>query len=307
MHIAEVKREIERQHPSAPQARDMRVIWKGRILNDDYPCNDDEAEEVPEPQTVHFVLNTPISGIPKQPTTHGAKQAEGQKMGAPAAADLAKDDGVPADSASIVPLGNQFQYVLVNGVPYLMELTPVGLDAPAARLDDPDDDTPIAQLMARTATTLSQYEQVQRLMAQTQAIVDRANARQDAGMNNPDVRPADHHGVPLDVFRSINFSAIWNAAWLLLRMALLVAVFAHDASWERLILLGALVLGFIVLQSRGVREGFARLNNANGERDNGTEGQPRVYSVWEKIKALAIALLTSLVPSEPFQGPLAEE
>ncbi|KAJ1932320.1 hypothetical protein FBU59_006411, partial [Linderina macrospora] len=282
MHIGEVKQEIERQHPSSPRAHDMRVIWKGRILNDDYPVmkiyehGNEQVEEAPEPQTVHFVLNTPIS-VPKQPTVSAAKQAETQRKAAPLAADSGKE-GVSAGNTAIVPLGNQFQYVLVNGVPYLMELSPLGHTMPTMSPealdseDDEDDDTPIGDILARSTTMLSQYQRMQRLLTETHELMDRMDARQNGGGNNQGARVADQHhqhGVPLDMFRSINFSAIWNAAWLLLRMALLVAVFAHDASWERLILLGAMVLGFVILQSRGVREGFARLNNVNGEQEEG--------------------------------------
>ncbi|KAJ2782687.1 hypothetical protein H4R18_002113, partial [Coemansia javaensis] len=59
--IADVKAAIERAHEAAPPARDMRIIWKGRILDDDarVACiYEDARAAAADIQTLHFVLST---------------------------------------------------------------------------------------------------------------------------------------------------------------------------------------------------------------------------------------------------------
>ncbi|KAJ2359015.1 hypothetical protein H4S02_012276, partial [Coemansia sp. RSA 2611] len=60
--VEDIKRSIEASHKASPLARDMRIIWKGRVLEDaDLVKSIYADEEAPEAQTVHFVLNSPVS------------------------------------------------------------------------------------------------------------------------------------------------------------------------------------------------------------------------------------------------------
>ncbi|PIA15126.1 hypothetical protein COEREDRAFT_82322 [Coemansia reversa NRRL 1564] len=133
--ISEVKAAIEREHSLSPSSRDMRIIWKGRILQDTICvrgiCEDESTGERCLQQTLHFVLGIPMS--PRSPI-----QQQQQKRTTPLPATQSALETATSSAAStegthmrrgataalptVVPLGNQFQYVLVDGVPHLMEL-----------------------------------------------------------------------------------------------------------------------------------------------------------------------------------------
>ncbi|KAI8320236.1 hypothetical protein GQ54DRAFT_224010 [Martensiomyces pterosporus] len=373
--ILELKQAIETQHPASPPARSMRVIWKGRMLFDsDMVKRIYEGEGAPEIETVHFVLNMPINA-PKasgQDATETAKHPlvagkEGVSSGDSAEAVADSQGAATTPQADVIPLGNQFQYVLVNGRPYLMELKPLDsrqigaatAATPAATAASPAHMGPVAGVAGDApnfelmyARALERQAAVEEMMARLNASISQTagqparNGDRDVGglaaamnqraqiNNNNANAQAMENAIPLrDLLWSINFSAMWNIAWLLLRVVLLLAVFAHDASWERIFLLAAVVLGFMLLRSQMVQEIIQRLNsnnryinnnsdnnNNNGDRngngnhransDSGAaavEQEHQMFSVWDKVKALVIALVTSLVPSEPFQVPAVEE
>ncbi|KAJ2828318.1 hypothetical protein IWW50_001449 [Coemansia erecta] len=127
--ISQVKAAIEREHQAMPLARHMRIIWKGRILKDqDKVKSICESDEQPAAvQTVHFVMNVPV-GIPYAGKTQAHDLgAEGASTSAAASQgqDVKGEGGVLGGRGpAVVPLGNQFQYVLVAGVPYLKETRP---------------------------------------------------------------------------------------------------------------------------------------------------------------------------------------
>ncbi|KAJ2081320.1 hypothetical protein H4R24_002439 [Coemansia sp. RSA 988] len=131
--ISEVKAAIEREHSQSPSSRDMRIIWKGRILQDTISvrnlCEDESTGEWCLQQTLHFVLGVPVSPRPpmdKQQATLPAAQPApetGSSSGAPAECAYMRRSATAA-LPTVVPLGNRFQYVLVDGVPHLMELRP---------------------------------------------------------------------------------------------------------------------------------------------------------------------------------------
>ncbi|KAJ2316559.1 hypothetical protein GGI00_006979, partial [Coemansia sp. RSA 2681] len=131
--ISELKQKIEGSHQASPPAREMRIIWKGRELRDtDTVRSIYVDEEASEAQTVHFVLSSPaLTGRPGRGEAKGsAKEESVAEDGAAkerAAEERAAKESVAEESVagpSVVPLGNQFQYVLVDGTPYLMVLRP---------------------------------------------------------------------------------------------------------------------------------------------------------------------------------------
>ncbi|KAJ1659554.1 hypothetical protein GGF38_004061, partial [Coemansia sp. RSA 25] len=224
--ISELKQKIEGSHQASPPAREMRIIWKGRELRDtDTVRSIYVDEEASEAQTVHFVLSSPaLTGRP------GRGEAKGS----------VKEESVAEESVagpSVVPLGNQFQYVLVDGTPYLMVLRPQQEHAGGVGSEAGDVQTlqrlnahleqrnRMLQELEETSSRLS------RLMALNRARDGRGGARGAAAGGGGGGAELGH---PLgDVLRNVNFGAIWSVGWMLLRMLLLVVVFAHDASLGR--------------------------------------------------------------------------
>ncbi|KAJ2882324.1 hypothetical protein H4R27_003508 [Coemansia aciculifera] len=341
--IADLKQSIEASHHASPLAQGMRIIWKGRVLEDtDLVRSIYADEEASEAQTVHFVLNSPVSiasasrrlfnrsdmASPPPPLSIDRQERSSH-------AESSKKPSMP--QPSVVPLGNQFQYVLVDGIPYLMVLKPVGAIQSGAYSaqqqqqqqqlsaalvgENSDEMQTIERLNAHLEMRnrmLQELEEtsvrLERLMALNRARGrgQRGGVRARQAANN-DADNADN-GHPLaDVLRNLNFSAIWSVGWMLLRMLLLVVVFAHDASLDRILMLTVVVCCFFALRSPWVQQHLMWLNQHNNYIDAQTHGDDadnrghRQFTAWERSKALAIGLFTSLVPSEPFQPPAVEE
>ncbi|KAJ1986338.1 hypothetical protein GGI04_006199, partial [Coemansia thaxteri] len=171
-------------------------------------------------------------------------------------------------------------------------------------------------------------ERLARLMA-----LNRTRGANGAGQQRPAVaapdprarRPAHanpNNRAPLaNVLRNLNFSAIWSVGWMLLRMLLLVVVFAHDASLDRMLALAIVVACIFALRTAWVQDHVQWLHQHNNYidanvSDEGVSDSPassparrhhHQFTAWEKARALVVALFTSLVPVEPFQAPAIEE
>ncbi|KAJ2073524.1 hypothetical protein GGH13_001941 [Coemansia sp. S155-1] len=340
--IADLKQSIEASHHASPLAQGMRIIWKGRVLEDtDLVRSIYADEEASEAQTVHFVLNSPVSIasasrklLSRGDMTSSLLTPPTDRQEHSSHAESLKRQGEP--QPSVVPLGNQFQYVLVDGIPYLMVLKPVGATQPGALnlVQQQQQQQKLSSTLAgessdemQTIERLNTYlemrnrmlqeleetsERLERLMTLNRARAQRGGVRARQVANN-DAGNADN-GHPLaDVLRNLNFRAIWSVGWMLLRMLLFVVVFAHDASLDRILMLTIVVCCFFALRSPLVQQHLMWLNQLNNYIDVQTHGDDadnrgrRQFTVWERSKALAIGLFTSLVPSEPFQPPVVEE
>ncbi|KAJ1831957.1 hypothetical protein LPJ63_003893 [Coemansia sp. RSA 2711] len=338
--ISDVKAAIEQRHQAMPLARNMRIIWKGRILKDQDLVSTiyDTDEWSSAVQTVHFVMSTPVD-VPKAklqqrppPTTHS------ECLGSGSASKSAMDSqnpwhgldagGAEAETApstrmpTVVPLGNQFQYVLVDGVPYLMEQKPqtqtrsTYAEPPAALAAGPTDrhDTPARghemqmRLMGRAntyANAMARYDQLRDAGAAANV---REPLRAEAELRR---REPNHENAAqlADMIRGFGFNTVWSFVWMLLRMLLLVVVLAHDASMGRMLMLLAVIATVMVLRSAWAQQYLQRLNELNigGGGGHAPEpGEQREYSALEKARALVIGLVTSLVPAEPFNIPAAD-
>ncbi|KAJ2806976.1 hypothetical protein H4S07_003684, partial [Coemansia furcata] len=305
--IEDLKQSIESSHQATPQARGMRIIWKGRVLEDtDVVRSIYTDSEASEAQTVHFVLNSPASmpSVPKKPFAWPI----------------------------VVPLGKQFQYVLVDGVPYLMVLPPVGTaQSDTYSFQEQQQQQLSAALVGENSGEMQTLERLnahlemrnrmlqeleetsarlERLMA-----LNRGRERGRRGGVERGHRAANNeadNGHPLaDVLRNFNFRAIWSTGWMLLRMLLLVVVLAHDASLDRILVLAVVVCSVFALRSPWIQQRLMWVNQQNNYIDAQTQGDDaddrRQFTAWEKCKALLVALFTSLVPSEPFQPPVVAE
>ncbi|KAJ2746058.1 hypothetical protein GGI20_001685 [Coemansia sp. BCRC 34301] len=341
--ISELKHIIEDSHQASPLACDMRIIWKGRVLQDTDTVRGIYAdEEASEAQTVHFVLSSPTSVAPA-PIHNQQQQQQRQHLedamltpssGGHGQLEYTDSGGAKGSTEdrttrpSVVPLSNQFQYVLVDGVPYLMVLKPVGLARPeacsqqqqqqqqqlsAALVGSGSGET---QTLGRLNAHLEMRNRMLQELEETSERLERLmalNRTRDRGQRGGRVRArraadnAAENGHPLaDALRNFNFGAVWGVGWMLLRMLLLVVVFAHDASLDRILVLTVVVGCFFALRTPLVQQHLAWLNQRNAN-NHAADARRQQFSVWEKTKALVVALLTSLVPSEPFQAPVAEE
>ncbi|KAJ2497583.1 hypothetical protein GGH96_005002 [Coemansia sp. RSA 1972] len=294
--ILDVKTAIEHEHHATPLARHMRIIWKGRILRDEDSVKViyESDERTARAQTVHFVLNAP---------------------------DVARVNTQKAESSSlatmeqpvVVPLGNQFQYVLVDGVPYLRETRPrvyaqSSLNTQLPAVDTQADRDAVARahglqmrLMGRGRglDAMAQYDQLREPARPNVREPARLNAREVRA--EPDVRQANENAAQLaEMIRGFGFNTVWSFVWMLLRMLLLVVVLAHDASMGRMLVLAMAVLAVVVVRSAWAQQQLRRLSFGEHAEE---EHEGREYTVVEKARALVVALITSLVPSEPFQIP----
>ncbi|KAJ2909629.1 hypothetical protein GGI21_001690 [Coemansia aciculifera] len=334
--ISELKQTIEGRHQASPLAREMRIIWRGRVLPDTDTiksiCTDEETLEA---QTVHFVLNSPVKAtyVPRRQQRHVGESDMVSPPLTPSTSKQEQHKRAEADSAesnstqgkefrpSIVPLSNQFQYVLVNGVPYLMVLQADTLgqqqqqQLSAALVSEGSSET---QTLGRLNSHLEMRNRMLQELEETSERLERLMARnrtRDRVQRDGDVRvrraaanEVENEHPLADVQRNFNFGAIWNVGWVLLRMMLLILVFAHDASLSRIMVLVAAVGCIYLLRDPRVQQHLAWLNQHNPNQvDDDDHRQQQHFSIWEKTKALAIALLTSLVPSEPFQARVAQE
>ncbi|KAJ1818393.1 hypothetical protein LPJ56_001832 [Coemansia sp. RSA 2599] len=358
--VKELKQAIEREHPSSPRARNMRVIWRGRLLKDTMQLSSMRLEEDADgeqPEIIHSVVHfvTDVAANVQSMAGNGKSQgkrkedaevyaeAGGHAGGVNVGQCQAAPHSLP--TPSVVPLGSMFQYVLIDGAPYVAErralpsayestrpgLFQPGQQAGSTGLDMHEFN---ARMLAQYRAAQNQQNQHQRQWESRAGQIDQRNL----GGDNPNNINAHH---PLaDVFRNLTFGNIWSVIWVLLRLLLFVVVFAHDASWERMFLLSMLVAGVLVLRSQWVQQRLAWLRQhdqrmrAAGRADGAPTGReqqgvngdwppeefeqarrqqqqqqqpPREYSALEKARALVIALFTSLIPAEPFHVPAPAE
>ncbi|KAI9502161.1 hypothetical protein BX070DRAFT_253493 [Coemansia spiralis] len=243
----------------------------------------------------------------------------------------------PLAASAALPLGNPFQYVLVDGMPYLMEMksSASSRSSEAADVASQGPGRILLKAYADLVTRQSTLEARLRRMAESGSRVagteagsgternnaDTNGAAQDGNAHNAGGNNVLENGIPLpDALRGFGMDAMWNVMWFLLRMLLLVVVFAHDASLERMLLLVLLIGGVVLFRSPWVQQRLQQLNAGNnyidersttqGARDadgGDARDRQREYSTLEKAKALVVALVTSLIPSEPLQAPMMEE
>ncbi|KAJ1903616.1 hypothetical protein LPJ81_002961 [Coemansia sp. IMI 209127] len=365
--IAELKAAIEKTHDASPPARHMRVIWRGRILHDSSIVGDlyEESDDPFDLQTVHFVLNAPAAeGATSRPQKTAPVIVKGKsradisnpgtypgngKMNASydSGADSSSSsshgsrtqslshNSKTASGASVTPLGSPFQYVLVDGVPYLMEIKEPNADRSSGSAEDAAARgsgrillKAYADLVTRQSALEGRLRRVLEPNGRTAEATGeeggntganggagavreaRARANQNRQADNADrANDNENRGGPLpNVLRGFGMDAVWNVGWVLLRVLLLVVVLAHDASLERMAVLVLLVAGIMAFRSAWMQQIVRQLNTFNNyteERanENAAEDRRRDYSTIEKARALIIALVTSLIPSEPLQAP----
>ncbi|KAJ1643993.1 hypothetical protein LPJ64_004281 [Coemansia asiatica] len=265
--VRELKQMIEKEHPAAPRARGMRVIWRGRLLKDTEKLSSLYVEEEPDaeqPETIHSVVHFVVADVvAKMASMASSSKSQGKKKENEGAhVELGRHAGgvgvgrsqeAPRllPTPSVIPLGSMFQYVLIDGVPYVAERSAqsaYGLMRSGRQ--------------GASAGGLDMHEFNARMLAQRREAERQQQQQQQSG-HVPADGQMDQNAQPLhplaDVFRNLTFGNIWSVIWVLLRLLLFVVVFAHDASWERMFLLSMLVAGFLILRSQWVQQQLALL------------------------------------------------
>ncbi|KAJ2453766.1 hypothetical protein EV183_001963 [Coemansia sp. RSA 2336] len=318
--VLHVKQTIEQEHSKKPLAQNMRIVWKGRVLkNEDRIRSVFESDDghIIRKQTVHFVLSAPAE-MPATESKQRSYEASRASALSRSNEELPSSESRPG---ALVPLGSQFQYVLSDGVPYLLE-TSIN---DTSQVFEPDTRSTLSDLrhtierlqllhgqlfesIADNGEQRVDDSQYMRLRNALQQI--RENTREAAGEEQPQQR--QEPGVQLqlgEMIRGFGFGTVWGFFWTLMRMLLLIVVLAHDASMERMLALMLVVVLVVLLRSPWAQQYLNQLQNINadrpqqqqqqGEQQEPGEDQPREYTALEKARALVIALFTSLVPSEP--------
>ncbi|KAJ2539412.1 hypothetical protein EV175_006348 [Coemansia sp. RSA 1933] len=369
--IAEVKEIIEKTHSASPPARHMRVIWRGRILEDSSSVGDlyGESDDLSDVQTVHFVLRVAVAnggasskaqktesiisregvsreadGRSEKPTTAKGKMNASYESVAESSQSEYQNSAAAAATlgTNVMPLGNAFQYVFVDGVPYLMELKE-GQTASSQPSSSAEDLAArgsgrillkaYADLVTRQSAIENRLRHVLEASGHTYSDGEtgegsnrggnednraaageergRANQQRRAG-NNINNNNVNENILPIpNVLRGFGMDAAWNRGWMLLRLLLLVVVLAHDASLERMLVLVLLAAGVMVFRSAWMQHmvrqlnAFNNTNNNNNAQEDAAGDRRRDYSTIEKARALVVALVTSLIPSEPLHAPAA--
>ncbi|KAJ2711926.1 hypothetical protein H4R19_003016 [Coemansia spiralis] len=320
--ISDVKAAIERGHEASPPAHGMRLIWKGRILEDEDPvARMYESGLAADTQTVHFVLSTPATytvpaaGASRRPASSSSSSSSCGHD------DSANQGGLPVAAgrgAEMVPLSSQFQYVLVDGVPYLWAL-PAGAGAgtdghstrPAAAVEQQEDDSDrvrrqmIDDALESDRASRQMVDDARERVREIQQIQERLlGGRQ----GNRGVAMGEN-GVPfMDMLRGAGLGQVWSFVWLLLRMLLVVLLFAHDTPLPRLLMFAFIITAAtliiqVVWEFRRIDQIEQDLANYRAQyvQQPPPDGPPaeRQYSALQKAWALLAALVTSLVPAEP--------
>ncbi|KAJ2026678.1 hypothetical protein H4218_003582 [Coemansia sp. IMI 209128] len=339
--VEDIKRSIEASHKASPLARDMRIIWKGRVLEDaDLVKSIYADEEAPEAQTVHFVLNSPVSVASASKRLASRSHTE-SPLAAPSAkprersAHADSGAGCPKEQSAprpnVVPLGSQFQYVLVDGVPYLRVLQPVGSTQAGAygvqhlSAALTGDNSGEMQTLERLNGHLEMRNRMLQELEETSVRLERLmalNRTRDRGQREGvRARQEGNNGFEIVVnwdtlaghVRNFDLGAFCSGLWMRFRLLLLAVIVFHNASFGRMLALAVAVCCFFAFRSPWAQQQLEWLNQHNNYIDLQAQGDAadgrgrRQFTAWETSKALAIALFTSLIPSEPFQPPVAEE
>lgn len=313
--VLELKQTIEREHFASPPANDMRIIWRGRILEDaevieSLQGNSDTENlryhqvvgaNTLEETVVHFVLSTPMnitqSPICNKQNNSSSIIAKGKSSAvsyeATNAGNTERRKGLAKATLPVVPLGNRFQYVLMNGQPYLMELDPNnnGLDWSKEAKES-------------TATAAGTDGPAQQ--QQNQHRNDRANDPGRAG-GNAQIPPMIQQ-----MWQNLRRQSMTRILWMVLRLLLVLFVLGHDASMKRVMVLAGIAGVYVAMRTAWLQQQLQRLNNWQQQtRQNGNEDEDeqqeemREFTAWEKAKALIVALFATLVPEEPLNGAAA--
>ncbi|KAJ1965566.1 hypothetical protein IWQ62_002635 [Dispira parvispora] len=313
--VFSLKRQLQRQNAALPGIQHLKLIYRGKLLN-----NDDTLENIikdVEPDGVyifHLMIPNALGSTSRVTTARGstattsstpalANQAStsvakpmspvelrtnatspavGTTSGGPdqlgdttapvmmsnrhdkqgpVAQDSTmgtrseSDPGLTANPLHIVPLSSPFQYVLVNGMPYLMQLPapgtttdlPHGVAAsiPGSSLTNWGDNHPPQGYRLPTEAGLPPHPPT------TGPVLANAPGRDHAhpaAANNPPARPL--------IIRHISFVDILNGLWFVLRYSLLVFMLSRSMGVTKAILL--VLLGLIVLM---VQAGRIRIMN----------------------------------------------
>ncbi|KAJ1729239.1 hypothetical protein LPJ61_003623 [Coemansia biformis] len=336
--ISDVKAAIESGHEASPSARDMRIIWKGRILEDSDPVKAIyDSERATGVQTLHFVLSTPVaqtspaagpgsqsvrgtgSHTPTQRRHSHSHDGDGDGSssdggeGSPLEATAAAAD--EGNQPTVVPIGRMFQYVLVNGVPHLLAVEQPATSLGDAQSSEQHERRPApgerAERVRAFEALCARFQEQHRALQQELELMRERIVNTRRGNNEA----LDNTRQLAGMLQGVGFSAVWSFCWLLLRMLLVVLVIAHDASLERVFALACVITAVAILRSSWLRQQMRALRRP--EQAFGGQGrhepQPppeqgaREYSALEKARALLVALVTSLVPAEPFQLPAGDE
>ncbi|KAJ1859792.1 hypothetical protein LPJ57_006868 [Coemansia sp. RSA 486] len=353
--VGDLKQVIEKEHPASPRARSMRVIWRGRLLKDTLQLSSLHAGEdpdAPRPEIIHSVVHfvadvtVKMQGVAGHSKSHGKKKEGGEahveqdRHAGSASIEHCQAAPHSLPTPSVIPLGSTFQYVLIDGAPYVVERRAHAAHRPArSNLVYPEQQAASGGLDMQefNARMLAQHRTTQQ--TGHVPVNDQGIQRDRAGDN---LNNAQAHHPLADVFRNLTFGNIWSVIWVLLRLLLFVVVFAHDASWDRMFLLAMLIAGFVFLRSEWAQQRLAWLQqyerrmgaarpgaddrardppvadqmDANGDwhpdadqaqLHNQQQEQQREFSALEKARALVIALFTTLIPAEPFHVPAPAE
>ncbi|KAJ1660589.1 hypothetical protein IWQ61_000520 [Dispira simplex] len=314
--VFSLKRQLQRQNAGLPGIQHLKLIYRGKLLN-----NDDTLENIikkVEPDEVyifHLMIPNALGSTSRVTTTRGSTATTtasstpalvsqtstssaksmspvelrtnatspvvGTTSGgngplrdtAAPATNLARHDkqgpiaqesrmgtrsesdpGVATNPLHIVPLSSPFQYVLVNGLPYLMQLPAqgtttglshgIGASLPGSTLTNWWNNHPLPGYAFPTEAGLPLHPPAARSTLANAPGEDNANPAA-APANNPPARPL--------IIRHISFADILNGLWFVLRYSLLVFMLSRSIGLTKAILLVLLGLVVLMIQAGRIR------------------------------------------------------
>lgn len=118
--ILQLKKKIQLLHPKKPTTTEQRLIFNGKFLQDGDLLKDVlKSYDLSVPPIFQLITLRNPSFFSKGKEKQSSSSSEQH----PPTIPQPPTPTTTSDSTKIVPLGNPFQYVLVNGAPYLMEFS----------------------------------------------------------------------------------------------------------------------------------------------------------------------------------------
>ncbi|KAJ3227765.1 hypothetical protein HK099_000438 [Clydaea vesicula] len=313
--VYNLKLKIQLTFPNNPLVANQRLIFQGKLLNDELLLKDllsNKIEEGMNP-TFHLVIknepyfsvsNVPGASIKGKENSANHKESSGEKETVVNAATqnttLNQQQQFVNTTPSFNPFLQQFQFhypyqmVIINGMPYLMQIPPQYNQQQSSQSN-------------QSSFIQQQFSQFsnQNLLQQQVPIVDN-NPPQPEVRNQP---PPVVVPPPIDdEFGDNERNQPQNPLWLLMKLSFLVYIFSQNASYFRVIVLYVSALIIFLVQTRWIpilplRRIGVPVNNDNGVANNprGNNDAPfinneRQLTFLGKVRSFIFTFVSSLIP-----------
>ncbi|TPX59060.1 hypothetical protein PhCBS80983_g02709 [Powellomyces hirtus] len=301
--IVQLKQAVTEVVPGRPAVNDMRLIHAGKLLTDALSVREHLKPDLASPPIVHLVVkgtqgpavSSPVSPPPAHaadppsgttPSTNELRQRHVFEPAAPAnePAQVVHQSAVQRYGQPIFQYPPQYQVVMINGLPYAMQVPAMHPAYPHQAHVVPDQ----PQFVAAPANATPVPADV---------------AAPDVPVPAAPVAAAAAAALPAQVdneFGDAQRDVPQNPFWLLLKLTFLVYIFSSNWSLTKIVIMNLITLVIFVVQTR--RRAMPPGNNANDATPSATTptestpAAPPSPPQSPSVPHLAYMFFASLVP-----------